>query len=449
MRQLEAHLRRVEALEPQLNAFIRLRPDEVLADAARQQARLDTGDDLPLSQVLLAVKDIIDVAEVPTTAHSRLLLHNIAERDATVIRSLRKAGAILLGKTATHEFAYGGPAADLPWPPARNPWNPAHFTAGSSSGSATAVAAGFADMALGSDTMGSIRGPAAYCGLVGLKPTYGLVSRSGVIPLAQSLDHVGPITRSVRDAAMMLNVIAGHDAADPASAYRLPRDATARLGQDVRGMRIGVLRRWFTRDLPATPEMQAAVEAALSVFRGLGMQVVDIEPSPLDVYDAVCRVILQAEAYAVHEADLRSRLSAYSRVTQVRLLAGAGLSAADYVQAQRHRRHLSAEMAGLMGGVDAVACPVMVDSAPALERALAAPPVFFKPRNFNGPFNVTGQPALSLPCGFCGNGLPLGLQLAGHPFEEDSLLQIAHAYEQATDWHRRRPPLWAGKETSS
>lgn len=435
-----ALLQRIEAYDGSLDSFITLLGEEALALARAAEAAVLRGEELgPLHGVPFGLKDIIDTAGIRTTCHSRLLLDNVPTTDATVARRLAAAGGILVGKLATHEFALGGPAFDLPFPPARNPWNRDMFSGGSSSGSGTAVAAGFLPAAVGTDTGGSVRNPASMCGLVGMKPTYGRVSRHGVFPLSYSLDHVGPLTRTVADNALMLNVMAGHDPLDPGSATRPAGDFDAGLGQGVKGLRIGVIRHFFERDMEATPDMAAGVDQALAVLADQGAEIVDIATWPLQDFAACNRVILLAEACAIHGRWLKERPGEYSALTRERLLPGLFVSGAEYVQASRWRRVMTAEFDAVMQTVDlAITASSM---APAF--ALDDPDLVAReyPRQARTPFNVTGHPALAVPIGFSSDGLPLALQLVGRHWDEALLYRVAHAYEQATGWHERHPTL--------
>ena len=437
---VEGSLARIAAHDHALNSFVL-----VLAEPARRAARAaDRARRAgrargPLHGVPFALKDIYETAGVRTTAHSRLLLDHVPKRDSTVARKLAEAGAILVGKLATHEFATGGPAFDLPFPPARNPWNVARFTGGSSSGSGAAVAAGLVPLAMGSDTSGSIRGPAGYCGIAGFKPTYGVVSRSGVIPLANSLDHCGPMAWTVEDCALMLDVIAGRDSADLASADRPLGSVRRGLKGGIAGMRIGVVRHFFERDIEAEPQTAAAIEAALKVLRKLGAKLVPLTLPPHQDWDACCRIILYAEAYAIHQRDLAERPEKYAAITRARLFSGQIVTGADYVQALRWRRALCLRYAEAMDGLDAVVTGCTLNPAPPIDE-MAKPP-FFSPKGrlLMAPFSVTGAPALSLCSGFSSDGLPLSLQIAGLPFADATVLRIGHAYEQATPWRGRRP----------
>jgi aspartyl-tRNA(Asn)/glutamyl-tRNA(Gln) amidotransferase subunit A len=432
---------RIDRLDPALNAFLRFTPEAALADAKAAEAEIAAGNSRgPMHGVPYALKDIIDYAGLPTTAHSKVLADNIAGADAFVAARLKAAGGVHLGKLSTHEFAIGGPSFDLPWPPARNPWNRGHFPGGSSSGSGAGLAAGFFPAALGTDTGGSVRNPASMCGIVGMKPTYGRVSRRGVVPLAQSLDHVGPMTRTVRDNAMLLGVIAGHDPADPASADEPVDDYLAAIDAGVRGLRIGALRHFYTEDCEADPEQQAAVEDALGVWRDAGAAIEDIRLPPLDVWNAPTRVIIAAEAFAVHERWLRERPGDYGMRGRERLLQGALLRAADYIQAQRQRSQLSRLMAEAMRDLDALVTVSSHDPAPRIDDDAALARAY--ERQARMPFNLTGYPALVIPAGFTrALHLPLSMQIVGHPFEEATIYRIAQAYELATGWPDRHPPL--------
>ena len=433
-------LERIDSYDKNLDAFLLVTADTALAEARAAEQRIARGEARGLLEgVPFAIKDIIDADGLPTTAHSKILISNIAKADATVTTRLRAAGGILLGKLSTHEFAIGGPCFDLPWPPARNPWDRDHFTGGSSSGSGAALAAGMVPVALGSDTGGSVRNPASNCGIVGMKPTYGRVSRVGVVPLAYSLDTVGPMTRTVRENAHLLNIIAAHDPCDPASAEVVSEDFTAGLDRGVDGTTIGVIRHFHTRDLEADPGVSQSLEDALEVLASLGAEVREIETHPLREFADCNRIILESEAYAIHEHWLKTRPMDYAALTRERLLVGAFHRAVDYVQATRMRRKLTADVEQAMDGLDAIVVvssldpPCRIDDPDAIAKSYA--------RQARTPFNVTGQPAIAIPCGFTDTGLPLSIQIAGRPFDEAAVYRIAQAYEQATDWKDRHPTL--------
>ena len=385
------------------------------------------------------LKDIVDYTGLPTTAHSKILEDNIVGSDAAVTQKLRAAGGVFMGKLSTHEFAIGGPSFDLPWPPARNPWNRDHFCGGSSSGSGSATAAGLLPAAIGSDTGGSVRNPASMCGVVGMKPTYGLVSRRGVMPLAYSLDHIGPLTRTVHDNALMLDLIAGYDELDPGSSNRATGGYTAGLGRGVKGLRIGVIRHFYTRDMQAEPEMAASIEAAVNVLAELGAEVREIETAPLATYAACNRTILLSEAFAIHEPWLRERPQDYGALARERLMGGAFVRAADYINATRVRRQLTDAFHALFADIDVAITASSMDPACRIDDPQAVEYTYG--RQARAPFNVTGSPALSIPTGFSSSGLPLAMQIVGKPFTEALIYRVAHAYEQATQWTQRHPEL--------
>ncbi len=435
----EAALARAAALNDKLAAFIEITPERARAAARRAETEIKGGRRRgPLHGIPYGLKDIYDAAGLRTTAHSRLLLDNVAAADAATTARLEAAGMVLIGKLATHEFATGGPAFDLPFPPARNPWNTAHFTGGSSSGSGAAVAAGILPLAMGSDTGGSIRLPAAYCGTVGLKPTYGRVSRRGVVPLSYTLDTCGPLTWTVEDAALALQALAGHDPLDPGSADVPVPDYCAGLRQGVSGLRIGYARK-FNEDAGVGTEQEAALEGAAQLLAKLGAEVVEVDLPPNDQFQAVCRTISHSESFAIHAQDLRTRPELYARVTRERLMLGGFLTATQYVQAQRLRRILTAKVNSLLEECDALLTAVIPGPAPVLEETDDGP--WRKEQPISSVFNVTGQPALALPCGFAASGLPLSAQIVGRAFDEAMVLRIGHAYERAAGWIERRPTL--------
>jgi aspartyl-tRNA(Asn)/glutamyl-tRNA(Gln) amidotransferase subunit A len=438
----EAYLARIADLDPQLNSHITVTADQALRRARAAQEELRRGLYRgPLHGIPFGLKDMFDTAGIRTTGHSRLLADNYPTTDAFAVSRLYAAGAILLGKHATHEFAHGGPSFDLPWPPARNPWNTAHYTGGSSSGSAAAVAGGLAAAALGTDTGGSVRSPSFLCGTVGLKPTFGLVSRTGVIPFSMSCDHVGPITRTVDDSAIMLQAIAGYDPADPGSAARTLPDLRLGLAGGVKGMRIGVIRHFWEEDAPVNAELQAAVETAIEVLRGLGAQIEDVRLRSLHDYYAVRIVLTESELFARHQQSLRHQAGQYGEHFLGRILAASLFTAADYIAAQRERRRIIAQMQPLYERFDAL-LTIGSGPAPALgaHRSIGSRDKWSSP-GMTPLFSLTGAPALALPCGFSANGLPLGMQIAGRPFDDATVLRIGYAYEAATRWTDRHPLL--------
>jgi aspartyl-tRNA(Asn)/glutamyl-tRNA(Gln) amidotransferase subunit A len=435
----EAALARIAALDPKLNAFITLTADRARRAAAAAEAEIKAGKRRgPLHGIPYALKDIYDVAGVRTTAHSKLLIDNVAREDAASTARLEEAGMVLLGKLSTHEFARGGPTDVLPFPNAKNPWNTAHFAGGSSSGSGVAVASGMVGLAMGSDTAGSIRLPATFCGIVGLKPSYGVISRRGIVPLSFTLDHAGPLTRSVADCALAMQVLAGHDPGDPGSAHEAVPDYSADLRKGVAGFTIGRARA-YDIEAGVDAEVMAAVDAAAEQWRTLGARIVDVQLPSKRRMDACIQTILIAEGFAIHGEWLRTRPQDYGRVTRERLMMGAFVTGAEYVQAQRLRRIITQEVDAVLAGCDAILCAGNPTAAPRVVDVDEGP--FRKSHPITGPFNATGHPALALPCGFGATGLPLGLQLIGRNYGEAMLLRIAQPYEQAAGWVTRRPEL--------
>jgi aspartyl-tRNA(Asn)/glutamyl-tRNA(Gln) amidotransferase subunit A len=437
---LTALLARVEALDSKLHAFIRLDPDAAMQAARQAEAEIAAGRSRgKLHGVPVGIKDIIDVAGLPTTGHSKILLDNVAKSDAVVVQKLRQAGAVIMGKLSTHEFAIGGPSFDLPFPPARNPWNPDHHPGGSSSGSGAGVAAGLFPLALGTDTGGSVRNPASACGIVGLKPTYGLVSRRGVFPLSFTLDHVGPLTRSVADNALLLDAIAGYDPADPGSAGTPARDFGRLLDRGVRDLRIGFVRHFHEGDMPAHPEVGAALEDAARVLQAEGAQVHTVSLPALAEFAGINRVILCSEAWSIHAPWLRERPGDYGKLARRRLLPGAFMTAGDYVGAQRRRAELIAAVEDRLRDYDVLMCASSMDPASRLDDAEETARTY--PRQARTPFNVTGHPALAMMAGLSRAGLPVSVQFAGRYFDDATVLRVAAAYERATPWHEKKPPI--------
>jgi aspartyl-tRNA(Asn)/glutamyl-tRNA(Gln) amidotransferase subunit A len=435
----EAALARAEALNSKLDAFIEITAERARAAAQRAEREIAGGRRRgPLHGIPYGLKDIYDAAGLRTTAHSRLLLDNIAATDAETTARLEAAGMILIGKLATHEFATGGPAWDLPFPPARNPWNTAHFTGGSSSGSGAAVAAGILSLAMGSDTGGSIRLPAAYCGTVGLKPTYGRVSRRGVAPLCYSLDTTGPLTWTVEDTALAMQVLAGYDPRDPGSADVPVPDYRAALRDGVKGLRVGYCSA-FSRDGEVGAEQIAALDQTAQVLAQLGAEIVKVALPPNNLFQACARTISHSESFAIHAQDLRTRPEFYARVTRERLMLGGFVSATQYVQAQRLRRILTRKVDALFETVDVLLTAVIPGPAPVLEETDDGP--WRRQQPLASVFNVTGHPAMAQPCGFAGDGLPLSAQFVGRAFDEATVLRVGHAYEQKVGWIAKRPAL--------
>ncbi|HZU68382.1 MAG TPA: amidase [Ktedonobacteraceae bacterium] len=437
-------LERIDALDAEIHAYVTVMREQALADAERLERELRTGlYRSPLHGIPVAIKDLIAVKDVRLAAGSKVLADNIAREDATVVELLRKAGAIIIGKTNTHEFAYGTYT-----PPTRNPWDLSRIPGGSSGGSAAALAANMCLGALGTDTGGSIRIPAACCGVTGLKPTYGRVSCYGVIPLSWSLDHTGPMGRGAEDCAILFDAIAGYDPRDPNSVSGPPVGASASLiagpegrgALSLQGLRLGVLPDAFVAPLDA--EVRTAWQAAILVLKEAGAEVVnvDVQRPTLETY----RTIQMPEASLAHMQNgwLVERSQDYSAVTHARLLAGQKITAVDYLQAQQTRRAFSSSLRAAMYPVDALVLPTI--PMPAIQVAQIDQDIRVDGATENAtaallrltmPFNLAGLPAISLPCGFSSAGLPIGLQLVGKPFEETMILRIAHAYQQFTDWH--------------
>jgi aspartyl-tRNA(Asn)/glutamyl-tRNA(Gln) amidotransferase subunit A len=434
----EAYLRRIERHDGVLRAYITVMADQALARARAADAERRRGERAgPLHGVPLALKDLIAVAGVRMTAGSQSMAEHVPATDATVTQRLTAAGAVILGKHSMHEFAFGQPALDDPFPTGRNPWDVQRVPNGSSSGSAVAVAAGLCAGALGSDTGGSIRSPAAACGIVGLKPTYGLVSRRGVVPLSWSLDHVGPMTRTVGDAAVVLQAIAGSDCGDPTTRHARPGDYTGGLENGVRGMRLGVPRRFYV-DWPGLhDDVRRAALVAFAELERQGARLEDVDVPVLDLAGAIWAAFA-AEMYDVHAEGLRDRSKEYRDLTKPRLHMGALVSGADLVRAQRLRGRLAREVLALFDRVHALVFPG--HAAPAARFEDFPTGSLVRPgHRYTSPWNLLGLPALVVPCGFNREGLPLAIQIVGRPFEDATVLRVGRAYERATEWHRRRP----------
>jgi aspartyl-tRNA(Asn)/glutamyl-tRNA(Gln) amidotransferase subunit A len=436
----QACLARVQARDGELHAFVHLTKERALAEArAAETAIMARGASGPLHGIPIGLKDIVDTKGIPTTCQSKLLQDNVPDADATCAEKLAAAGTILMGKLTTHEFADGGPSFDLPQPPARNPWNTDHFTAGSSSGTGAAVASGMILCGIGTDTGGSIRGPAAYCGIAGLKPTYGLVSRAGVAPAAFSLDHIGPMAWTAEDCAIMLQALAGHDPRDPASANRAVPDYTKALGSGAKGLKIGVIHHFHETDYKVGDSTQAGITAAIATFRGLGAEIREVQLSPLQDWAACGSLISIVERAAAYEEWTRTRLADFGERMRTRLMLGAFVSGVDYLQAVRRRRELRAELKAAMADLDIVLTAVFPGEAPKID-ALPKWDVFQTP-SFMMPFNVAGYPAMSVCSGFGAGGLPVAMQLVGKPFQEAMVLRVADAFEKATSFRDRRPAI--------
>jgi aspartyl-tRNA(Asn)/glutamyl-tRNA(Gln) amidotransferase subunit A len=430
------HLDRIMELQPRFHAFITVTPERALADARAAERAIAAGDWRgPLHGIPIALKDVIETKGIRTTAHSRALADYVPQSDAAVAQSLAEAGAVLLGKLATHEFAVGGPSWDLPWPPARNPWNAEHFTGGSSSGAAAAVAAGLVLGAIGSDTSGSVRSPAAFCGITGFKPTFNAIDTQGVLPVAPSMDTVGLLAWTVEDCRLLYDAVR----LVTADAESLRAKAFAS-GPVIRGMRIKVIRHFYTDDAPISSENQTAIEEALDVFRGLGCTVMEGRLPPLQEWMACGLVILLTEAYAQHGTRIKARPDLYGEAFRNVVGLGSALSAADKRAAERKSTELCAAMRASMNDCDLLVSAVQVGTAPKLKDA--SPWTSLIRPSQAMPFSVTGQPAISICCGYGENDLPLGFQLAASRSHDRQLLLAGLAYQEVTRLRERRPACW-------
>ncbi len=444
---VQAHLERITALDGKLKSYITVMDDAALAAAKAAEARVMAGEPLGrLHGVPVGLKDLYCTRGVRTTAGSRILGDWVPAEDATVTSRLVDAGAIVLGKLNMHEFAYGPEGLNQHYGTCWNPWDSAthRICGGSSSGSGAAVAAGLCPGALGSDTGGSIRIPAALCGITGLKPTYGRVSRAGVLPLAWSADHVGPMCRTARDCALMLGAMAGYDPKDPTTSVLPVPDYDAALTGDIKGLRVGVLRAFFLES--TDPSVLRPVHTALKALESLGASLRDVAFDGARHAAGASTAIIASEAYAYHETWLKTRRQEYGEDVRLRLLAGAFVSAADYLKGQRVRTLIRNELEAVLANVDVLVCAtVPIAHAGVGQREVEIngerQPVRPSLIRFTRPFNLTGHPAASVPCGFTAEGMPVGLQIVGRAFDEGTVLRVADVYQRSTDWHTRRPPL--------
>ncbi len=440
------HLDRIARLE-HLRAFITVCGEAALDEARAAEAAVTAGGTLgALHGVPIALKDLFDTRGVRTTGGSRILADHVPDGDATVVRRLREAGAIIVGKLNMHEFAYGPEGLNVHYGDARNPWDAAaeRIAGGSSSGSGVAVAAGLAPGALGTDTGGSIRIPASLCGITGLKPTYGRVSRAGALPLSWSMDHIGPMTRSAADCAVMLRAMAGYDAADPTTSVLPVPDYTAALTGDVKGLRIGLLRDFFLDS--AAPAVRAAVEQAARTLTAAGAVVDEVRLPLMPHVAAAAFAVVASEALAYHAPLLRTRAADYQADVRQRLMTGVVVSGLHYVRAQQVRSRVRAEVDGALARRDVLLAPSTPITAPMVGESRARSgdtdvDVRASLIRCTRPFNFSGHPACSVPCGFTQDGLPIGMQIVGRPFDEATVLRAADAYQRLTDFHTRRPVL--------
>jgi aspartyl-tRNA(Asn)/glutamyl-tRNA(Gln) amidotransferase subunit A len=434
----KACLERIASQDRELRAFVLVTPERALDDARQAEADFVSGIDRgPMQGIPYCLKDIVETAGIRTTGQSRLLAKHVPASDATVAARLKAGGGILLGKNTTWEFAHGGPSWDVFAPPARNPWNLAHHPAGSSSGSAAAVAAGLAPATIGTDTGGSIRLPAAACGIAGLKPTYGRVSRKGVLPNCFSHDHAGPLAWTSQDCAMMMAVIAGHDPGDPGSSPAPVQDYQAALDGTCLGLTIGVPWSWLDQAGTTAPTRRA-FEAALDVLRGIGATIVPVTLPTLEAYSDSKKTIAMSELFSIHERDLRTRPELFGASLRYRIQCGALIRAEDYVQAMRMRAELAAATQRVFATVDAIVTPT---GEPAGKLEPQPHSWLFTQKSMTTPFNSAGNPAHSICMGFAEKGMPFALQIAARLFDDATALRIGDAYEKATPWRAKRPAL--------
>jgi aspartyl-tRNA(Asn)/glutamyl-tRNA(Gln) amidotransferase subunit A len=440
----QAYLKRIAAVDPQLNSYLTLTAERAIHEAKTAETEICAGTYRgPLHGIPLAHKDIVATKDTKTTCASKVLENNIPDYDATVIERLQAAGSILLGKLNMNEFATMLPSQHFGR--VNNPWNLDHSPGGSSSGSGAAVAAGLCAGSLGTDTGGSIRIPAAFCGIVGLKATHGRVSLHGVTPLAWSLDHIGPMTRTVKDAALMLQALAGYDDRDLVSRETPVEEYTTTLTGNITGLRLGVPKRFFAEY--TDPEVQVAFNAAVNTLNGLGAYIEEVDLPALDnVWSTIAQVILNGEANAWHEPYLQTQAEDYGPKVRRFLERGRATLARDYVRAQRARTQLCRDMDRVFAHIDALLTPGELVPPPVHEARTALiggreVSLMTALISATCPFNLTGQPALTLPCGFTARQLPIALQIVGKAFDEATVLRIGYAYEGQTSWHQQRPPV--------
>ena len=434
-----AYLDRIEARNDRLGAYITVTRESALAQAERADRALAAGEDRgALHGIPVAIKDIIDARGVRTTAGSRVLADNVAESDSTLTERLERAGAVLLGKLNLSEFAIGG-TIDHPYGTPRNPWNTEHSAGGSSSGSGVAVAAGLCAGALGSDTGGSIRGPAAFCGIVGIRPTYGRVSRHGVAPMCWSMDTVGPMTRTVRDCAIMLAAIAGRDDRDPTSSRNPVPDYLASMEDGANGLRVGLPDEMFEYEA-LSAETRDAVMRAVTVLEELGASSERMSLPTTEHSGAVFVASADVDAASFHEPWLKSRPQDYDWSTRIRLESALLTPSTAYIRAQRARARIRRELLEALERYDVLVMPTGPVTAPSLAASTGSPGGYYQGRSdlgrrrYTSPAALAGLPALSLPCGFSSAGLPIGMQIVGRPFDEAGVFRIARAYERAAEW---------------
>ena len=439
---VQSSLDRISQLDPTLNAFLQIWGEEALESARTAEQTIASGGYLgPLHGIPVGIKDLVDVAGYKTTGGSKVLENSVAALDATVVTKLKSAGAIPIGKLNLNEFALGTTGLNSHTGDVKNPWDTTRITAGSSSGSGAAVASGIIPAALGSDTGGSIRMPASLCGIAGLKPTYGRISRAGVLDLSWSMDHVGPMTRTSEDCALLMNVLSGQDSRDPASSHQPVPDFTSDLGRGLVRLKIGVPTDYFFED-SIDPEVSGAVRTAIELMATNGAEIVELPMPWVSDGRAINLGVMRPEILSVHKQMLIDKSDLYTPAVLTRIMSGLNVSADDYIAAQRARQWFNHKMAEAMKQVDAlitpsvpIRTPTIIESTPGPHYSRATDDI----ADFTGVFDTTGQPSHSIPCGFAGNGMPIGMMITGHPFDEVTVLRVGHAYEQLTNWHQRPP----------
>ena len=442
---IKAHLDRIEATDSKLNSFITLAAEQALLTARDAEREIQSGRYRgPLHGIPIALKDLFYVQGMRNTSGSKMFDDFMPSFDGTIGSRFRQAGAIILGKLNLSQFAFGPTGENADYGDMHNPWDITRISGGSSGGSGTAAASGQAAITMGTDTGGSVRIPSALCGLVGMKATYGLLSRHGLVALSWTLDHPGPMTRTVEDCALALNAIAGHDPLDVTSAKVEVPDYRAALNGDIRGLRIGVPKEYY--EAPLDPQVSAAVSEALDNLKKLGADVSEVSWPVYHDSHAIVTTLLYAEAAAGHRKTVLSRGQDYDPAVRMRLETGLFITAAEYIQALRARNVYVSQTEALFDSVDllvgpmepTVAFPIGQREVKIDGRVIDSVPLLTQ---YTRPFNITGYPAVTVPCGFSLDGLPMGLQMAGRPFEETTVLNAAYAYQQTTEWHNRRPPI--------
>jgi aspartyl-tRNA(Asn)/glutamyl-tRNA(Gln) amidotransferase subunit A len=436
------YLGQIERLDGKLHSFIHLMADRALSEARDADDERAAGRSRSLLHgIPFAVKDVFDVQGVATTGGSPAFRDNVASHDSTAVARLRSAGAILLGKLATHELTHGGVDFGLPWPPACNPWNLDYDTGGSSSGPGAAVGAGLCAFALGTDTGGSIRKPAGLCGIAGLKPTFGRVSRFGVMLNAPSLDHCGPMARTARDCAIVLQAIAGQDLSDASSSFEPVPDYSASVGKDIRGLRVGVVSHFWTEDLPAGPDMCEGMQTAIEILKQLGAKVCDVRLRPISEFNEAKLNIQRPELFIAYGNYIRSRPQQFGPKLRHRMDNYERITAVDYLAAKQRQRELTTDMLRTMVDVDVL---VTAGPGPASKLEDVAARSNLNVADLTLPFSLTGFPVMVTCIGFNKGGLPFSMQIVGKPFDECAVLRVADAYERATPFNLRRPKIYAG-----